>query len=185
MNLTFAEVEDVRQRIARAHERAAKQFRETFVLGRTAPTHHLELVASALMHEARGVRLIGEPYVIENELLTPLYENFEVDREALFEYWMIISEITGSPAWRMTRVIAAPDEYDAALKRMQSPQIVRAIFASFLPSIDLDRSMLAVTLYTRAGEERVERRTLVLDASNEFHFHGRELVAEGRGGISV
>lgn len=101
----------------------------------------------------------------------------------MFEYWMIVSEITGSAAWRMTRVIATAEEYSDALRRMRSAQIVRALVASFLPSIDPERSMLDVTVYTRAGEERVERRSLILDASNEFHFHSRELIAEGRGAV--
>ena len=55
--------------------------------------------------------------------------------------------------------------------------------ASFLPSYE--RASLEVTVYTRASEERVERRMLTLDASNEFHFHSRELIAEGRGGVAV
>jgi hypothetical protein len=78
----------------------------------------------------------------------------------------------------MTRLIATPEEYDAALRRMRSPQIVRALVASFLPSVD--GSKLDVTVYTRAGEERIERRLLILDESNEFHFHSRELIAESR-----
>ena len=85
----------------------------------------------------------------------------------------------------MTRVIASPAEYDEALRRMQSPQIVRALVGSFLPSVDLERSQLEVVVYTRAAEERIERRSLMLDPSNEFHFHGRELIAEGRGGVAV
>ena len=40
--------------------------------------------------------------------------------------------------------------------------------------------MLAVTVYTRADGERVERRLLQLDERNEFHFHSRELIAEAR-----
>lgn len=183
--IALSVVDDVRKRVARAHEQAAAQFRQTFVAGKTAPTHHLELLAAALIDEARGVRLLGEPYTIAAGLLTPNYENFDVDSDALLEYWIIISEITGSAAWRMTRLIATPDEYDEALRRMQSPQIVRALIASFLPSIDVDRALLEVMVYTRAVEERIERRTLALDASNEFHFHGRELIAEGRGGVAV
>jgi len=97
---------------------------------------------------------------------------------AIFEYWLIISEITGSDSWRMTKLITSADEYDAALKQMRSPQIVRALVTSFLPSVD--GSMLSVVVYSRAGEERVERRQLFLDENNEFHFHGRELIAEGR-----
>jgi hypothetical protein len=181
--VSLADVNDVRARIARAHERAAAEFRETFVLGVTPPIRHLELVAKYLLDEARGVRATGEVYAIEDGLLVPMYENFEVDSDAYFEYWMIVSEITGSTAWRMTKVIATNEEYDEALKRMRDPQIVRALIGSFLPSYE--RSSLEVTLYTRASEERVERRMLTLDASNEFHFHSRELLAEGRGGVAV
>jgi hypothetical protein len=69
---------------------------------------------------------------------------------------------------------------------MQSVQIVRALVASFLPSVEIrddGTASLEVTLYTRAEEERIERRLLLLDARNEFHYHGRELIAEGRGGV--
>lgn len=183
MILTFAEVEDVRARVARAHRRAAERFRDEFKPGKTAPVRHLELLADALIAEAKGVRVAGSPYRIHDNLITPHYENFEVDPDALFEYWMIASEIAGSPSWRMTRVVATPDEYDEALKRMKSPQIVLALVATFLPSVE--RSSLEVTVYTRANEERVERRMLTLDASNEFHFHSRQLIAEGRGGVAV
>jgi hypothetical protein len=182
-SLSLADVNDVRARIARAHERAAAEFRDTFVAGVTLPTRHLEILARTLIEEARGVRVVGDTYSFENDLITPLYENFEVEPDALFEYWMIISEIAGSAAWRMTKVIATSDEYDEALRRMRSPQIVRALVGSFLPSYE--RSSLEVTLYTRAVEERVERRMLTLDASNEFHFHSRELIAEGRGGVAI
>lgn len=181
--VSLADVNDVRSRIARAHLRAAQEFRDTFVLGVTKPVRHLELVARMLVEEARGVRVIGEPYEIEDDRIVPLYENFEMDDDAYFEYWMIISEITGSAAWRMTKVVATNEEYDEALKRMRDPQIVRALIGSFLPSYE--RSSLEVTLYTRADEERVERRMLTLDASNEFHFHSRELIAEGRGGVKA
>ena len=183
MILTFAEVEDVRARITRAHRRTAERFRDEFKPGETQPVRHLELLAEALIAEAKGVRVTGEPYRIQGNLITPNYENFEADANALFEYWMIVSEIAGSPSWRMTRVIATPDEYDEALKRMKSPQIVLALVGTFLPSIE--GSALEVTVYTRANEERVERRMLTLDDSNEFHFHSRQLIAEGRGGVAV
>ena len=86
----------------------------------------------------------------------------------------------------MTTVIASSDEYDAALRRMQSLQIVRALVASFLPSVEFrsdGTAFLEATVYTRADEERIERRLLLLDSLNEFHYHGRELIAEGRGGV--
>ena len=71
---------------------------------------------------------------------------------------------------------------------MQSPQITRALVASFLPEVDVradGSAMLEVTVYARAGEERIERRALLLDVMNELHFHSRELIAEGRGGVRV
>ena len=128
---------------------------------------------------------ISVPFVVPEE---PLFKYFEVDRTApaVFEYWLMISEIIGSPSWRMTTVIASSDEYDAALRRMQSLQIVRALVASFLPSVEFrsdGTAFLEATVYTRADEERIERRLLLLDSLNEFHYHGRELIAEGRGGV--
>lgn len=179
-SISLDDVQRVRARIARAHEIAAIQFRDAFVPGQTSPLAHLQMLADALIGESEGVRLHGPAYEIRDGLLEPHYENFVVDRtpETIFEYWLIISEITGSDAWRMTRVIASPGEYDAALRRMRSPQIVRAIVPSFLPAVD--DSMLSVVVHSRAGEERIERRQLFLDDRNEFHFHGRELIAEGR-----
>ena len=192
----ITEVSRIRDRIARAHELAAAQFHDTFVPGETLPTSHLEILASALLEYAEGVRLDGRvqyqldgdfsvPFVVPEE---PLFKYFEVDRNApaVFEYWLMISEIIGSPSWRMTTVIASSDEYDAALRRMQSLQIVRALVASFLPSVEFrsdGTAFLEATVYTRADEERIERRLLLLDSLNEFHYHGRELIAEGRGGV--
>lgn len=188
--VALAEVEAIRNRIARAHQRAAERFRETFVAGRTPPTAHLELLASALIERAEGVRVHGRPSTVENDLVTAQLANFDVDRTpaAIFEYWLIISEISSSAAWHMTRLIATAAEYDAALRRMKSPQIVRALIGSFLPSADVrddGTAFLEVTVYTRAEEERIERRQVLLDSTNEFHFHGRELIAEGSGGISL
>ena len=178
--LSVQDVARVRERMARAHEIAAIQFRDSFVLGQTAPTAHLQMLADALIGESDGVRLRGPAYELRDGVIQPLHQNFEIDRTPLtiFEYWLIISEITGSDSWRMTKLIATPEEYDAALRQMRSPQIVRALVASFLPSVD--GSMLAVTVYTRADGERVERRLLQLDERNEFHFHSRELIAEAR-----
>jgi len=179
-SLSPEDVGRVRARIARAHEIAAIQFRETFVLGQTLPTAHLQMLADALIGESEGIRLNGPAYEIRDGLIEPNYENFVVERTpiTIFEYWWIISEITGSDSWRMTKIITSPDEYNVALKQMRSPQIVRALVPSFLPSVD--GSLLSVVVYSRAGEERVERRQLFLDDRNEFHFHGRELIAEGR-----
>jgi hypothetical protein len=194
--LSRDEVEAIRDRVARAHELAAAQFRDTFVAGQTPPTVHLQILAGALLEYAEGVRLHGSvQYQLDGDTITPfvvpgdsLYPYFDVDRtaSAVFEYWLVISEIVASTSWRMTTVIASAEEYDAALRRMQSPQIVRALVASFLPSVEIrddGSALLEATVYTRADEERVERRLLLLDPLNEFHFHGRELIAEGRGGV--
>jgi hypothetical protein len=194
--LSRDEVDGVRDRVARAHELAAAQFRDTFVAGQTLPTAHLEILAAALIEYAEGVRLDGRvQYQLDGDVITPfvvpgepLFKYFEVERtpSAVFEYWLVISEIMASNSWRMTTLIASADEYDAALRRMQSPQLVRALVTSFLPSVDLrddGTAALEVTVYTRADEERIERRLLLLDALNEFHYHGRELIAEGRGGV--
>lgn len=181
--LTLAEVGDIRARIARAHDRASAEFRETFVPGVTPPTRHLEILARTLIEEARGVRVSGDSYSMRDGLITPNFESFEVDDDALFEYWMIVSEISGSAAWRMTKVIATGEEYSEWLKRMRDPQMVNVLVSSFLPSYE--RSSLEVTVYCRAGEERIERRMVTLDASNEFHFHSRELLVEGRGGVRL
>jgi hypothetical protein len=181
--LSRDDVDRVRERIARAHELAAIQFRETFILGQTEPTVHLQMLADALIGESDGISLTGPAYEIRNGLIEAKYENFVVDRTpvAIFEYWLIISEITGSDAWRMTKLIASPEEYDSALRRMQAPQIVRALVASFLPSVEIgERVFLEVTVHTRADGERIERRLLLLDDRNEFHFHSRELIAENR-----
>ena len=118
----------------------------------------------------------------------PLWPYFDVDRTpaAVLEYWLIASEISASTAWAMTKLIADRDDYDAALRRMQQPQLVRALVASFLPSAELrddGSAFLEVTVYTRAAEERVERRLLAMGEDNELRFHSRELIAEGRGGV--
>jgi len=161
---------------------------------------HLELQAAALLETADGVRLppgkrvaydvdgrIVTPYVVRGE---PVFPHFIVrgTAPAIFEYWMIVSEILASSAWSVTKVIADAGEYDDALRRMQQPQIVKALVAAFLPSAELrddGTARLDVTVYTRAGEERVERRALIMSDQQEFVFHGRELIAEGRAGVAV
>jgi hypothetical protein len=198
--LTLAAVQRVRERIARAHALANERFREAFATGSAPlpPMTHMALQAAALVECAAGLRVRGEirydvigdestPYVDRGR---PVYEAFDVDRtaEAIFEYWLIISDIVGATSWRMTRLIATAEEYDAALMRMQSPQIVRALIVTHLPSVDArddGTAILEATVYARADEERVERRQLLLDVHNEFHFHGRSLIAEGRGGVRV
>ena len=186
--LSGEEVERVRRNIAAAHLRAAQEFREAFAAHPMPASAYMEILANALTEEAGGVRLTARGYTITDNAIVPRYENFDVDRTpaAIFEYWLIISEIAGSASWRMTRVITTREEYDEALRGMQSVQIVRALVASFLPTVEIrddGTAMLQATVYTRAQEERVERSKLFLDTSNEFHFHGRELIAEGRGGV--
>jgi hypothetical protein len=186
--LSGEEVDRVRRNIAAAHLRAAQEFREAFAAHPVPASAYMEILANALIEEASGVKLTGRGYTITDNAIVPRYKNFDVDRTpvAVFEYWIIISEIAGSASWRMTKVITTREEYDEALRGMQSVQIVRALVASFLPTVEIrddGTAMLQATVYTRAQEERVERRTLFLDASNEFHFHGRELIAEGRGGV--
>ena len=197
-SIAFESVQAIRARIERANQIAALRFREAFAAGPLPPVAHLRMQAAALIESADGVRLNGEiAYDVTVDLVTPyvergkpIYPYFEVARtpEAILEYWLIVSEIEASTSWRMTRLIASAEEYGAALGRMQSPQIVRALVTQFLPEVDVradGTAMLEVTVYARAGDERVERRTLDLDVMNEFHFHARELLAEGRGGVRV
>jgi len=198
--LTLEQVDAVRSRIARAHALAAMRFREGFdgiaVADRTQA--HLEIQAAALIESAEHIRVRGAirydvdgttvaPFVERGE---PLFPFIDIDRTPLsiFEYWLVISEILASPAWNVTKLIASPGEYDDGLRRMESPQIVRAIPPPLLPSVEMrddGTALLDVTLYTRAGEERIERRSLLLDRGNEFVFHARALLAEGRGGVPV
>ncbi|HEV7921208.1 MAG TPA: hypothetical protein VGR02_10520 [Thermoanaerobaculia bacterium] len=194
--IELAEVNRIRGRIARAHALAADRFRAAF---EAQPDWrlHLEIQAAALLEMADGVRLReGDriayridgrtitPYIVEGR---PPWPYLIVGRTpaAILEYWLIAAELA---AWAMTKLIADGAEYDAALARMQQPQLVRALIASFLPEVELrddGTALLEVTVYTRADEERVERRLLVLEQDNEFRFHSRELIAEGRGGVRV
>jgi hypothetical protein len=196
--LTLEAVAAARARIARAQQLAAQRFRQAFADGPLPPVAHLRIHAAAVLECAEGVKLNGEvAYDVAGDLVTPyvergrpVYPYFEVARtpEAIFEYWLVISEIEASLAWRMTRVIASAEEYGEALRIMKSPQIVRALVVSFLPEVDVradGSATLEATLYSRAGEERIERRMLLLDVMNELHFHSRELIAEGRGGVRV
>lgn len=195
MLLTIAEVTLVRARIATARALAAQRFREIFTPD-LPPTTHLELQANALLESADGVRVMGRiHYAVDGDLITPyveagrpVYDFFDLDPTplAVFEYWMIISEIVSSSSWAMTRVVATADEYNDALRRIDAPQLIKVLHGALLPDIELrddGTAMLDVTVYTRADEERVERRSLLLDAHHEFHFHGRELIAEGKGGV--
>ena len=192
----------VRDQIARAHVLAAERFRDAFAAQSELPPNerwrvHLEIQAAALLETARDVRADGRvhydiigrtviPYVVRGE---PLFRHLDLARtpEALFEHFMIVSEILSSAEWATTRVIVTSEEYDAALRRMQQPQLVRALVAAFLPSGEWhdDHATLEVTLHARASEERVERRLLALGADREWVFHSRELIAEGKGGVVV
>ncbi len=191
--IAFADVQRVRSRLAEAQKLAAQRYRDAFPLPAEA---HLELQAAAMLECARGVRLRGTiRYEIRGDVVKPfveqgrpIYPYFEIDRDELsiFEYWLIVSEIEATTSWRLTWIVASAEEYDEALRRMQQPQLVRAIVPGFLPEAvlrDDGTALLRATVYTRASEERVERRTLLLDESNELHFHSRELLAEGRGGV--
>jgi hypothetical protein len=194
--IPFDEVKRLRAQIARARALAAERFRTAFV---DDPNIHLAIQAEALIETARGVRLRGGPirYEIAGNLITPyvepgrsLYPHFIIARTpvAILEYWLIVSELIASAAWSVTRLIAEPGEYDDALRRMEMPQIVRALVPSLLPAAELrddGTALLVVTVYTRAAEERIERRTLMLDEGNELSFHSRELLVEGRGGVGV
>ena len=200
--IPLEEVLRVREALSDAHEIAAAHFRNAFDKSDLPPEQrwgaYMHIRADALLASAKYIRLRDgriayefdgravTQYVVAGE---PVYKHFDVPRrgEAIFEYFVLVSEIFATPAWNLTRVVASTDEYAIVLNTMKQPQIVDATFVSFLPGVDVrddGSAMLHVTLYTRAGEERIERRTLALDAANEFHFHSRTLVAEGRAGVA-
>jgi hypothetical protein len=200
--IPLEDVERIREQLKRAQTLASERFRDAFARQSDLPPNerwlaHLELQAAALLETSRDVSATGRiqydvigrtviPYVVRGE---PLFPHLQIARTpaALFEHWMIVSELHASSAWATTRIIATAAEYDEALRRMQQPQLVRALVASFLPEAEWrgDHAMLEVTLHARATEERIERRVLTLDARREWSFHARELLAEGRGGISL
>ncbi len=178
--LSLESVERIRGGIVRAHELAAARFRERFPL---PPNAYRELLAEALLECVEGVRFDGDIDDIR-------YPDFTIERtpEGVFAYWLVVSEMIATATWAMTKVIATREEYDDALRRMLSPQLVRAIVPNFLPGVELrddGTALLEAVVYTRAVEERIERRQLILDTTNELHYHGRELLAEGRAGIVV
>ena len=137
----------------------------------------------------------ADPALLESEgahlrVEHALLPYFSIDRnpESLYEYWFLLSELLGSDAWRMTTVIAKAGEYDEAIARLKAPQLVRPLFVSYLPAAEWradETALLEVTVYSKAGEERIERRTLLLDRNHEWVFHGRELIAEGQGGVRM
>ena len=93
----------VRARIARAQQLAALRFREAFAAGPLPPVAHLRIQAGALIECAEGVTVDGEiAYDVSIDVVTPyvergrpIYPYFQVARtpEAIFEYWLIVSEI--------------------------------------------------------------------------------------------
>lgn len=151
------------------------------------------LIEDRLIHPIVIAADVVTPSINDRAKLEPsasLYPFFRIDRTvaALFEYWIFTSELLASSSWQMTRVIASSEEYNAALSGMKQPQLVKPLFVSYLPGGEFREdgtALLEVTLYTRAAEERIERRELLLDSRQEFHFHGRELIAEGRGGVPL
>jgi len=151
------------------------------------------LTEDRLIHPVVIARDVPPPQIEDRAKLEPstsLFPFFRIDRSvaALFEYWTFTSELQASASWQMTRVIATGEDYNAALNRMKEPQLVKPLFVSYLPSGEFREdgtALLEVTVYTRAAEERIERRELLLDQNKEFHFHGRDLIAEGRGGVTV
>ncbi|HVT05700.1 MAG TPA: hypothetical protein VHL58_20280 [Thermoanaerobaculia bacterium] len=154
-----------------------------------------------MLDEAR--RLIAPVVVVGNDDLsrfhsigdrakpeTALFPFFRIERTgtALLAWWMFTSELLSSTSWKMTRLLATSDEYNDALAAMEQPQLVRPLFVSILPSAEFkgdEAAFLEVTVYTRAQEERIERRTLLLDPNQELIYHGRDLIAEGRGAVPV
>jgi hypothetical protein len=187
--VSLDDVNRLRGNVARAHALAAQRFRDAFAESPLPPSAHLEMLAAALLETAEGVRFDGQLPSFANRDHA-IFRHFHIGRtpSALLEYWLIVSEIFATSSWAMTRLVATSEEYDEALRRMTSPQIVRAIIIELLPGVewrDDGTAMLDVTLYTRATEERIERRQLFLDAHQELHFHARSLLAEGRGGIEA
>lgn len=201
--IPLVEVERVRRAVDEAHDLAAARFREAFDQSALPPEErfgmYMQFRADALLEVARHVSIRSgriayqfdgravTPYVIAGE---PVWPHFHVPRiaDAIFEYFVLSSEIVATPTWNLTRIIVSPEEYDACLRSMKQVQLVNVSMQSFLPDADCREdgsAILDVTLYTRAGEERIERRTLMLDVWNEFHFHSRQLVAEGAAGVVV
>jgi hypothetical protein len=175
-------VDTIRGNIAKAHTLAATRFREAFAEQESlGPGVYRELFAEAMLECVEGVQFDGDVNDIR-------YPDFTIERtpEAVFTYWLVVSEMIATATWAMTKVLATREEYDDALRKMQSPQIVRALIVDFLPRVEWREdgtALLEAVVYTRAIEERIERRSLILDTTNELHYHGRELLAEGRGGI--
>lgn len=213
--LSLDQVERIRARFARARDLAAARFRESFAEQADLPPNerwraHLEIQAATMLEALESVSLQGDQritYFIDGRVIHPmvlshsrptvahdpasaLFPFFKLDRSvaALFEYWLLTSELLASAAWRLTRVIATAEEYNEALSGMAHPQLVKVMFVSYLPAGEFRQdgtAILEVTLYTRAGEERIERRQLLLDRNQELHFHARDLIAEGRAGVAL
>lgn len=199
--ISLDEVNAVRRRIANAHALAAERFRAVAagnVLAAENWRTHLEIQAAALVHASDGVTLRGGiSYELDSGFLAPhlslgepLHRYFDVRRTpvAILEYWVIYSEISSAAAWNLTQLVVTSTEFDAVLRVIQKPNMVRALAIHFLPAVDIrpdGSATLEVTVYTRAGEERIERRLLSVDGQNQITFHSRELLVEGRGGVEV
>lgn len=213
--LSLDQVEGIRARFERARDLAATRFRESFAEQVELPPNerwraHLEIQAATMLEALKGVSLQNDQriaYFIDGRVIHPmvlshsrpavahdpasaLFPFFKIERSvaALYEYWLFTSELLASASWRLTRVIATTEEYNEALSGMAQPQLVKPLFVSYLPAGEFRQdgtAILEVTLYTRAGEERIERRQLLLDRNQELHFHGRDLVAEGRAGVAL
>src|ERR1700686_2273343 len=154
-------VEAIRTNLARAHTLAATRFREAFAEQALGPGDYRELLAEAMLECVEGVRFDGDVNDIR-------YPDFTVDRTpaAVFTYWLVVSGMIATATWAMTKVLATREEYDDALRKMQSPQIVRALIVDFLPRVDLREdgtALLEAVVYTRAIETGLERRCLTLD----------------------
>ena len=130
------------------------------------------------------------PPAQEIRLESALFPFFRIERSGigLLEYWMLVSELLSSASSSVTKLIASSSEYDEAVARIDRPDMLRALYLSYLPSFEWrsdETAMLELTLYSKAGEERIERRRLHLDRNQELVLHDREVLVEGRGGIAV
>jgi hypothetical protein len=205
--IALQQVEGLRLRWNEARALAGLRFSDGFAGMVAAPeVGYLRVYAAAMLESFPGIAL-EPPWSVDYEisddrLLSPILVSpagtksdrvlplFTVDRSplAVLSYWIFISELYASPAWQLTRLVVTPEEYDVALAAMLQPQIVRALLPTLLPRVELKydgTAVLDVTVFTRAGEERMERRRLLLDGEGEFHPHGRDLFAEGRGRVAV
>ena len=208
--IDVSEVREIQARMLRARELTAARFQEAFAADPAPPEErwgkHLELQAGALLETAAEARLprgatvhydveqgsrLVTPYVLDSAgMRHEIFEALPADLTpaGVLELWLIQSELLVSTAWAMTRLIVTAGEFDESLAKMRDPQLVRLPSRNHAPTVDLRGprdGMLEVTVYSRAGEERIERRRLSWKDDGQFHFHSRDLLAEGRGGVKV